>query len=301
MRFNFWLQNVAVNNTATAKIREQTRMACIAHGLDMIGCEVRICEVSDEFRQSNRWSYFERFYGRLSDAVNVYPAEESLHGVHPDIGIKCCIGCAYDAVLLNRCGLLVAHENDEKYCGMKNLLPVPFLCFDKSIEYFIEQGLFSAYLNDDLETIRSHFKVEKTKQVCFAGVGYYGRHEMFANLPDYCELVLKDIPAMSSGEYLKWISGFKAGLSPSGDTPKANRFADLVVLGIATVSPPCPIAITPPLNRVNSILLKDWNDTDGLENGLGNVELIVAEADKDYRIGWSPIGQARQILKAIQG
>lgn len=300
MRFNFYLENAATNNDATAKIREQTRMASIAYGLSILGCEVRICSVSSEFKQSNRWNYFKHLYGFIESAKRVHPAEESLHGVRPDIGIKCSIECKNDDILLSRCGLLVAHENNEKHSKATNLLPVPFLCFDGTIEYFVDQELFSAYLNDDLETIRSHFKVNKTKQACFAGVGHYGRHKIFANLPDYCELILKEIAVMTSGEYLKWASAFKAGLSPSGDTPKANRFSDLVVLGLATIAPPCPIAITPPLNRVNSILLKDWNDIDGLENGLGNVASIVAEANKDYRDGWSPIGQARQIIKAIQ-
>ncbi len=301
MKFNFYLQNAAVNNDAAAKVREQTRMACIAYGLSTIGNEVRICSASDEFKQSNRWDYFKHLSGCLEDAKRVHPAEDAKHGVRPDIGIKCSVGCQHDDALLDKCGLLVAHEHNEKRSGAKNLLPVPFLCFDGTIEYFVEQGLFNAYLDDDLDTIRSHFRTEKTKQVCFAGVGHYGRHKIFVGLPDYCELILKDTAIMTSGEYLNWLSSFKAGLSPSGDTPKANRFSDLVVLGLATIAPPCPIAITPLLNRVNSILLKDWNDIDGLESGLGNVESIVAEADKDYRDGWSPTGQARQILKAIQG
>ncbi len=300
MRFNFYLQNAAVNNNESAKIREQTKMASIARGLSVLSHEVCICGVSDEFRQSNRWVYFEYLYGKLESAKSVYPAESILHGVRPDIAIKCSISCQTDAYFLSRCGLLIAHEHNEKQSEAKNLLSVPFLCFDGTIEYFIEQELFRAYLNDDLETIRSHFSVEKTKQVCFAGVGHYGRHKMFANLPDYCELVLKDKAIMTSGEYLKWASGFKAGLSPSGDTPKANRFSDLVVLGLATIAPPCPIAIMPPLNERNSIMLKDWNDIEGLEQGLERIESIVAEADKDYRNGWSPMGQARQIIKAIQ-
>ena len=300
MRFNFYLQNAAVNNTDAAKVREQTRMASIAYGLSILGHEVQICSVSAEFRQSNRWCYFEHLWGNLSGALSVYPAEDVLQRVCPDIGIKCSIDCEYDTVFLNRCGVLVAHENDEQCCDAKNLLPVPFMCFDGTIEYFIQNNLFDAYLNDDLETIRSHFDVPKTKQAGFAGVGHYGRHEMFVGLTDYCEVVLKDTPVMSSGEYLKWISSFIAGLSPSGDTPKANRFADLVVLGLATVSPPVPIAITPPLNEHNSILLKDWDDIDGLENGLTKTDEIVANADKDYREGWSPMGQARQIVKALQ-
>ncbi|MGR3219618.1 MAG: hypothetical protein ACUZ8H_07355 [Candidatus Anammoxibacter sp.] len=300
MNFNFYLQNAARNNVVVAQIREQTRMACIAYGLSTLGHEVRICSASSEFEQSNRWDYFKHLYGGFGDAIRVLPAEDARYGTRPDIGIKCSVGCKHDDILLNKCGLLVAHEHNEKRNGAKNLLPVPFICFDGTIEYFIEQDLFNAYLNDDLETIRSHFSVEKTKQVCFAGVGHYDRQKMFASLQNYCEIILKDKPVMISGEYLKWASSFKAGLSPSGDTPKANRFSDLVVLGLATIAPPCSIAITPPLNRVNSILLKDWNDIDGLENGLGNAESIVAEADKDYRAGWSPMGQARQILELLK-
>ena len=300
MKFNFYLKNAAGNNVVAAQIREQTRMASVAYGLSILNHEVRICNVSSEFQQSNRWDYFKHLYGSLESAKSVHPAEDAMHGVRVDIGIKCSVECQHDDILLNKCGLLVAHEHNEKYSQAKNLLPVSFLCFDGTIEYFIEQGLFNAYLNDDLETIRSHFSVEKTKQVCFAGVGHYDRQKMFASLPNYCEIILKDEPVMISGEYLKWASSFKAGLSPSGDTPKANRFSDLVVLGLATIAPLCPIAIMPPLNRVNSILLKNWNDIDGLENGLGNVESIVAEADKDYRAGWSPMGQARQILELLK-
>lgn len=297
MKFNFDLANAAVNNSEEAHIREATRMGCIAWGLVHMGHDVIINGISKSFENSPRWTHFKALYGTPSGGVYVCPAEAD---ALCDVGIKCSVDCTKDKELYSRCSCLVAHEYDMKHDSHNRLIPVPFLVHDRVMEYLMSAGLFQAYVSDDLEKLRKHFSAGKQAgRVGFQGCGWSNRKHWAKELPDYCECVFYYSHSMSAADHCRWLMGFEAGIVFPGDTPKVNLMPLLAMLGISIVSIECPVRVIPPITDRNSILLKDWNDHEGLEFGLQRLKSISEAATEDYKSGWSPMGQARLIAEAV--
>ncbi len=107
---------------------------------------------------------------------------------------------------------------------------------------------------------------------------------------------------------MRWLNKFVAGICFHGVTPKTNRFSEVVLLGMPALTKAVPV--TPALTKDNCILVEDWGDEEihssfvsetrrrlGLRSCRPPFSGIVANADRDYRDGWSPMGQAKQILK----
>lgn len=295
-RFEFHLQNAAGANSIPAKIREQTRMALICHGMRRLGYEATIANCSPEFRRSNRWPFFRYLEEKMPAAIQVVPAESHKgQSARLTVGFKTSAAWKYDHLMLNICDVAAFHEYDPAVAKHKRLLPVPFMVHTDVMEHFIQSGLFEAYMNDDRETIRAHYRCEKDIVAGFFGAGHYGRKDKAAQLPNWCEFRFYDSPPCSPDEYLRWLARCQIGFNMEGETPKSYRFAELTLLGIVNAAPECATKVTPRLDSTNSILMRDWSDADALTEGLNRLDAIRAEADRCYLSGWSPTGQAKLI------
>lgn len=302
-KFDFYLSNAAANNSPAARIREHTRMACIAYGLKRLGHDVLIVDSWHEFRESNRWRFFADMKGESRrDAITVKPAEYLMTGNHHcDVAIKCSVKTSNDAALVSRCKVLVAHEYADSVADEERLLPVPFLVHDRVIDWFCESDVLEYYLDDD-ETLANWvnpFIAKRDFSIAFAGAGHYGRKEIAAKMEQWfpCEFILRDSPIMSGQQYMEWLSGHRFALVPNGDTPKTNRWAEACILGLVIISPEQRTKVVPPQTNENTIMPADWDDVDGIKAGMERWKEIVMNAWESYCEGWSPTGQARQICK----
>jgi hypothetical protein len=301
MTFNFHLTNAAGNNNREARIREQTRMACIARGLSIMGHEVRIVGASEEFRGSERYTHFKDLFAEhKTGALEVHPAETMRNREHRvDVGIKCSVGIQNDANYLSRCQVLVAHEYDENFDDHPHLLPVPFMVHDSVMAGFITDGMFDAFIRNEVRSIRERYCREKNGLLGLRCCGWTKRKEFCANAPEWADIGFYDTPQMKALEHARWISGFRGGLCLRGDTPKTNSPSLLALLGVAIVMQPIARRDTPRMDYRNTIQFGSWEQVRlELENDshLGD---ITAQATNDYINGWSPLGQARLIAERL--
>ena len=302
MRVLFDVISAASPSGRAASLREQTKLAAIACGMRRF-CEVAI-NVTAPLSSSPRWEHFRSLRCRW-DSYDYLVSTELASDV-PDVVVKVSEGCMRDEALLSspKCRVLVAHEYDTSFENHPKLLPVPWIAHERTLDALVEANLFAAYLNDDLETIRAAFVPEtRKKKVAFCGVRMYGRDKLAQKVPaEYSAIILYDEhPVMEPVEYLRWIACFAAGYDFPGNTPKTNRFSDLVMLGVVVARTPCELRVTPDLNDSNSIVLSDWDDAEAIRRGLENVDALREGADHAYRYGWSPSGIAALIYERLEG
>ncbi len=298
MKFAFHIQNVAHNNSQPAKLREATRMACIAHALDARGHNVTFASVPPVLTQSNRWQFFSHIPVRkMAGALAVHPAEALLDR-HTDIAIKCSVNVQRDATWQGHSRLLVAHEfspdlNDE------GVLHVPFLVHDRVIDDLIDRRLFGAYLDDDLDTIRAELPQHKEKWVGFCGAAWGNRREFFHDAPDWVHIRFYNTHLMSGWEHACWLANHRGAVCLRGDTPKTNLPPLCALLGIPIVAVE-PERNTPSLDLRSMIRFANW---DGVRSILAQDTLaakIAENATEIYKRGWSPLGIARQIVERLK-
>lgn len=297
MRFTFHLRNAAVNNNEEAKLRESTRMACLAHALDQLGHDVSIGNMPAVLLESPRLQWFQHLLGRkLHNALNVVPAESLRHGGSCDVAIKCSVSTEHDALYLSRSRLVVAHEADPRLAD--RMLNVPFLIHDRVIR---EMGpLFGAYLRDDIETIREAWTpAVHTGMAAYCGAGWPQRKQFFADAPEWVETRFYDTHVMGGVEHARWLAGYRAAIVLRGDTPKVNLTPLAVLLGVPVVAPEIE-RNTPPLDEASMIRFDGWEPLLAVLSDEARCRCIADRATEIYRAGWSPLGQARQIVNALE-
>jgi hypothetical protein len=305
MRFNFNIQNAAASNSPEAHIRESTRMACIAYGLRNLGHEVVLHSVSPHFISSSRWSFFKDMQGRPGPGIQVTSAE-NLADTVCDVSIKCSVGTKNDEKFLRQSRLVVAHENHPAFDDDPRMLGVPFLIHDRVIEGFIENALFSDYLEDNITAIRNNF----SSVICDKWLGYCGarwkhRLDLLRSAPDWCNWKIYDSHVMSGYEHAKWLCRHRGALVLRGDTPKVNLHPLAVLLGRVVVSDTINDQMTPNLCCLNSVLISGqehdawWEHVSGCLEDEDMCTEMVEDADEAYVSGWSPTGQARLICQRL--
>lgn len=295
MKFTFDMRNAAGGNTASARIREQTRMASLAYGLHLLGHDVRIVSCTEEFRASARFPVFSHLTGDDHGGLRVCPSDDR---APCDVLVKCSVGSRFDGAVLDRCRLLVAHEYDVKLEHHPKLLRVPFLLHDSVNEHFVQTGLMRAYLEDDLGVIRSHFAATKVGVLGYSGYCYKHRREVCAGAPEWADIRFYENPRMTAAEHIRWIMGFRAGLAIPGDTPKTYTHSLLAMLGIPIVSPTLRTTNEVPLTDANHIRLEGWGRVLELVES-GEADERARAMDESYKAGWSPLGQARLIAERL--
>ncbi len=312
MKFHFDLRNAGGSCTHRHQLAESTRMALIAWALSEMGHPTTITP-NGQLEMSSRWPFFSSLLGSSSNAdALVFPVEPyKVSGSPSRDHFKCLIGfkCSKkndDNRFLSFCDFLIAHEYDHHAPPSVDkdprLIPVPWPPHEVVINHIFNSGIAEAYVRDDLFRIREVL-CDNNKKRKFGFMGYHGdgRVHMANQLPKYLKCVWRDgTNNITPGKYLAWLSQCEMGLHLPGDTPKANRFSELAMLGVPIVMCPCRMRDTPLVTSDNTILLRDYSDHETLERGYDRRAEIVENADVSYREGWSLRGQARQILKAVQ-
>lgn len=316
----FHLEDCAINHAAKQRLREYTRHAAYCWAMRSMGYHAAITTTSKHFVSSDRWKYFRHlFRPDLFEQGNVaiVPIESAAYHDHRNryyingerhkrwkaiVGVKNSKK-GNDADLLKYCDVLVAHEYNHEGRDVENhpgLLPVPWIVHDRMLQFFSEKELLPLYLGNKLQSIRDYFKIKKTKPAGFMGYQENGRRAMAAQMPDWIDFVWRDgTNGIGIRAYIEWLLQHKAGVHFPGDTPKANRFSELALLGLAIITVDCGMRDTPPITSDNTILLKDWNDHQTLEEGMKRIDEIVVNADRDYINGWSSYGQAKLMIAKV--
>ena len=296
-------------DTPEILIRESSRMLLLALAAEKLGHDVFVRSVDNVFAQSPHWRYFKHLSddGRRQADVTVAVAEASEERPPGGkfVGYATTVNMMPRRRELTRYDLFVTTEYHLSHAGHERLLLIPFLVHDVVIGHMAEIGLLDKYAADDLASVRDAYHdrgglLPRTGKVGFAGSKLYGRAAMAACLPDYCQFVWHEgdqpfTPQM----YMSWLSGFDAAVCLPGATPKTNRFAEAVVLGLPVVTVYQQTAVVPGLTSDNAILLNDWSDRESLDDGLARRAKIVKHADVCYRAGWSSMGQVKQMLSRL--
>ena len=186
-------------------------------------------------------------------------------------------------------------------------LSVPWLPFECTLHAMHEDGMWDAYLRDDLDAIRERYgSDEKKRMFGFLG-GYWGWRSEIKSLydgDDRFEIVWAGGhhgPAKPAHEYLKWMSECRGCLHLPGDTWKCSRHCEAVMMGVPVACQRGIVDLTPPITADNAILVDDWGEDRewmvALLEDYGDTK--ATEADKAYREGWSLRGQFTQILKRL--
>jgi len=285
-------------------LREKLRLSLIGHGLSTLGCQVQIIgpflkdEMAIHFQHLCKSTGNPDFTIQSAESVGFHPR------MQPIIAVKTSVGCDNDRQMLKTCRLLVAHEYNKSIEKHKRLLPVPFMVSHKMMQQFNGDGVFSCYMNDDIGTLREKYSSKtksKTPTVGFWGFGEYDRKVRLRGAPEWVHADYSG--ELSIIEYIQKITECWACLNMSGDTPKSYRQSELALFGVVGVEPQCPILSTPRVTSENSIVMADWSDwmhVLGVLSDKARVSQLQEGVMRAYLGGWSPIGQARQILSAIR-
>jgi hypothetical protein len=142
---------------------------------------------------------------------------------------------------------------------------------------------------------------------------HYHRRRFIDFAPPWTDLSLytyQPTEGLEPPDHIRWISGFRGGLSLPGTTPKTNLPSLLALLGVAIVTPPFPQGIrdTPPITEANAIVgeydgspeketFKDWGAVKAQLEDAERLKAVVDQATSDYVECWSPAGQARLIAE----
>ena len=298
-------------------IREATRALCIAECLHRMGEQVEIRSLPQSMpkKKPNRTKFFSHLFGASMSVPDIVVVEAEFFTFQNQkhrprrstlVGFKTSKALR-DIELLPKFQYLLAHEYKPNISSPK-LIPLSYIVFDSLLDVFLDRGLLSAYLDNDLAAIRDAFLTPHTGKVGFTGTALNGRSNLINRLMRATQNAdLFDIrftrgtgfPILYGSEYLEWLSGLAAGIHLAGDSPKATRFAELALMGIPIVMVPCSMVEQPPVTKQNTILLDNWKDAISLLDGLEQTGSIQQAADEAYLSGWSPMGQAKQILKRV--
>jgi|GEM_PF-5381543 len=293
-----------------AKRRETARAAMLAWCLRQLGWWVGIRGAFPDVFGDYRWG----FYWDLTrndvrrpdvciDATSRPTMRRGAADAAVSVAFRTTVNVARDREFLKHYDLLVAHEHAPELGREPGLMPVPFPVGEPVLETLEMHGLLYSYLTDDLDQIRHHVCRNLRAGIGFIGCGHYGRREAVAAFPGVLSEVAfcDDRKDRTAGvTYMRKMGGWEAGLHLAGDTPWANRFSELVLLGTAVIMLPNPVRIEPAVDQDNVILMRDWSDVAALEAGLENRPWIVEQADRCYCVGWSPMAQARSLKSRVE-
>ena len=307
MRICFDIASAANPAGRTASLREQTRFAVLAYTMQEF-CEVCV-RPSMLLQDHERGQFFRRM--SKSDSYD-YLVTSEMVGDTGDVIIKVSEGVRRDRELLEResCKVLVAHEHNSAHDvdNHPKLLPVPWPIYETTVDALIEADLFFAYLTGDLTAIREVFATEpRIPRAVFIGTWLYGREKLAARVPQSISdiILYGDNKPFSPQDYLKRVGQYAVGYDFPGNTPKTNRFSDLVMLGVvvARTAHDCPV--TPSLTPENSVLMdcayppNRWRSEAALQAGIESHLALREAADRAWHEGWGPRGTAKLIYERL--
>lgn len=299
MRFLVRTSGAAESNSQDAKLREQTRMAMIAHALDQLGHSVIFDTPGAEIYNSDRWKYFSHIPVKPELGGLVVAPDRKLNTPYSDVIVKTTVSNDHDQTLLGRCKVLVAHEVWSKIRNNEKVLNIPFFVHDRMIDDMVKNDSFNLYLHDEVDEFRELIPREITRDVGFIGARWPQRKAFFVDAPEWVDHKIYDTHPLSAWDHAKYLRGCKAAIALRGDTPKTNLPSLLLLLGVPVVCVENEYN-TPSLDENSMIEFKGWED---LKKTIDSDETLLRIADNAtevYLEGWSPLGVARQIIRKLR-
>jgi len=188
------------------------------------------------------------------------------------------------------------------------IMQVPWLCHDRVLDVLHKDGLTSAYLNDNVEAIRSKYAAAEHKRtIGFIGARLPHRSRIMAKVEGAFGFEIKrwaggHDPSLTPGQYLRWLTECELSLNLEGDTYSCSRLAECAMMGAAVVQcRPERFAYTPPITAANAVLCDAWTNKEQILSGWPDAEQRAEGATQAYREGWSLRGQFQQMLRRLFG
>lgn len=318
MRIVFDCRLAGSGNIPGAIRREAFRMAMCCWCLRQLGHDATLCSYPmDLMARDPRKTLIESMYApeQLDAHAYVFPMEQCGSrqlGKYPvTVGWKTNKKSTHESKALSICDIAVMHEYLESSYNNPKCFPVPWGCHEDVLLALSRCGLLEDYLMNHLWTIRNRFcrcaesEGEITDRVFFCGAALNGRADFVrrlraAGLPLDVEFTPESGQKVSGEEYLTKMGKYKFCLHLPGDSPKCNRFSEIVMLGKLVVHNPIVMQETPAVTDKNAILLTSYDDISPWRRGAELDLEIYTEAHRDYLHGWSPMGQAMRLADRME-
>lgn len=163
-------------------------------------------------------------------------------------------------------------------------------------EFFEREGLYTAYLADDIGLLRERFKEEEIGAAGFMGNQQpaHTRVDEVEQFPSWAEF--KWTRTEPSPAYIKWMMQRRGCIDMRGNGDKSLRFVEAAMLGRTLICKMLPSEYWPKLvNDHNCILVDDWRQLPQAYNRDQWLKLA-ARSTQDYLGGWSLRAQVKTFI-----
>jgi hypothetical protein len=304
--------SAGVRSGDKARIRESTRMLFVGYGLAKLGYDVHLTGVPGGLPTWKvRWNILTSCC-RVADKCNstdiliTVGETESRIKRKLGVGFKTSVSCKNDHVMVGRYDIAMMHEYNMAFDKHQALFPIPFMVHEDVIRVLEEHDLLEAFLNDDLEPIRKHYAAEKREPLLsYCGANWHSRQAFFEGHPEWAEVIFYETTRhrLTQEEHLHWLPSCLSQAVLCGDSPKCNLYNLCAMLGVPIVYEKIQQRIVPNVSDDNAIVVDGKPDWDDLKVKLSDDVLlakIAANATRDYKAGWSPLGMAKQLDKKFR-
>jgi hypothetical protein len=319
MRILVDITRAAPDNIRCARVREGLRMAYLAYALYQLHNDVCIVgNYEPPFRDDPRFSrgcfltqsMTTSAHGKydLTIVAERHDIDSLEHKTDAVMMVKTSnsTDAEYDARLINRTDGLICFSYHHRYAGHPKLIAVPHGVHDRVGKQLYRDGMLKAYLHDDLDTVRQWYETDDREGICWIGNSAYGRcnywHLFHESLMQTGKAVRCDVEWTQSvppGEYLRRLARAEYGLCLPGHIPPSYRFSECVLMGCVPIVNLWDCPYSEPITKDNAVIVDDWVAASALVGAGERLHELRAGMDESYCRGWSPLGQARQVLARL--
>lgn len=306
---------VARDNSENAQRREAMRMASLAYGFHREGHDVSLC-----VPEGGPWSRDERWNTRpFSDIIKPAHRYNDILVVADYDNLEQCKAQTkmlvafkttpnprpqWELARLESADLLISFHGSREVSVRDDVIVVPHGVSEKVHKALWSDGMLERYLEDDLRSLRNKYGGGARRGYGFIGNSIYGRNANMKVLQEQLKMPgdilwtgAANRPQIAATEYLRRVSSWKIGLCFGGDLPTSFRFSEVVMMGTVAAIQRWHNEYAEPLTDSNAIVVDTWQNVQAITTSLERLEDIQQGADESYCAGWSPRGQAKQVLK----
>lgn len=297
--------------TSSAK-RQVYRLLIYAHAMRSLGATVRVgpknrigesaaqCELIRALISG--LSFFNNYSDECDFAISAVHDFKQWHGARLVI-VKGSFSAPDELRCLKASEIYVSWCEDSRQSRGGKWLEVPHFVHPNFMAWLSHRDLMRAYASDDVEQIRER-STASTQIVLIGKAGFMGmRMSLRSQIAKLLPAEAIDLSVAYDGrpidEYVSHIVSHALTLCLPGVRRKSYRFAETVLLGRLPVIVDYA-SIVPPITNDNAVVLSSWGDRKGLVNAIGfstsERARRLGNMTLDYKAGWSPRGQCKQIL-----
>lgn len=197
----------------------------------------------------------------------------------------------------SRCDLYMpANHSTNLLVSFQNVIPVAHPIDPRLYELLWSMGLYDAYVDDDVEKIRSAFDVKEDRRLGFMGSPSPVKfRQSVSNLfPPWVDFSWRR--TASALTYVNWVLRRRGCLDLRGNGDKSIRFTEAALLGRTIVATKYRSEYRPDLEHGQNCVLYEMPDH--IRYNRLKWLAIATRATEDYKIGWSMRAQILKIIKA---